>query len=48
MMDDDAILAEVLALLQQKSCEQCCGGASHKRWEKAPLENTPTTPDACL
>ena len=26
MMDDDALLAEVPALLQQQSCEQCCGG----------------------
>jgi hypothetical protein len=47
-MDYDAIVAQVLALLQQETGEQCGWGVSRKRQAKeSPAEHIPTMPDVC-
>ena len=48
MMDDDALLAAALTLLQQETSEQFWRGALLKRPEKrAPVAHIPTMSDVC-
>jgi hypothetical protein len=47
MMDDDAIVAQVLALLQQETGEQGCWVLPKRQAKESLAEHIPTLPGVC-